>query len=759
MALVGLINTIIEWGFYALFFLVPLIFTSATSELFEYNKMMLTYGLTIIIALAWVTKMVLTKKIIYRRTFLEIPLLLYLASHILSTLFSIDIHTSIWGYYSRFHEGLLATASYLLLYFAAVSNLQKRQAINILKISFASGVIVSLWGFAEHFGASPSCLLFTGKFDDTCWIQDVKNRVFATLGQPNWMAAYLDILILAALGFLGKNESQPVQNENVKYKKEDVRKKTDQKVPFLNFSKITYLSLAIIYFIALLFTKSRSGVGGLIVGLAFFGGLLIINNLRNLRSLQPFLLFSFFFLLFSLIFGLPFSQTEKFTLGNLFSRNSSAPATATAPATVSNPEIEISESGDIRKVVWEGAIKVWERYPVFGSGVETFAYAYYKDRPAAHNLLSEWDFLYNKAHNEYLNLLATTGSVGMLTYLAVILVFAIWTMRIFTNYLRINTYVQTRNHTSSLRPQSEASHQPPVTNYYLIFALFGAYITILITNFFGFSVVIIGIFFFLIPAVCYLILLEPVPAISMVPNPRFGKSPPVKQAIPGLFSWSLIAGLTLLAGYMEINLLTMWQADTDYALAQNYAKAGQYVESYRRDQESISLNPGEPLYRDDFSYSAAVLASAAQKENQATLSAQLADQAIQNSNIAVTTSPNNVNFWKTRTKVFYQLTSLDPKMAGQALEAITHAVSLAPTDAKVHYNYALLLDAVGQNDAAITALEETVAMKENYRDARYQLGLLYQKAGKINLARQQMEYILQHIGPDNDAQKFLEENK
>ena len=406
--------------FYLLFFLVPLIFSPQNSELFEYPKMMLTYGLTIMIVATWLIKMVLAKKIIYKRTFLEIPLLLYLGSHILSTVFSIDPHVSIWGYYSRFHEGLLASISYILLYFAAVSNLNKEEVKKIFYVSLASGVIVSVWGILEHFGGSISCILTTGKFNDDCWIQDVRNRVFATLGQPNWMAAYLDILILIALSFS---------------------------------KKIKFLSL--LFFAALLFTKSRSGILGLGAGLGIF----LVFYLKKIN--KSFLVLLSLLALLVLFFGLPFAQTEKYSLENLF-KNKSNPVGANHDSPLPNPDLNISESGDIRKVVWTGAVKIWQRYPIFGSGVETFGYAYYLDRPVEHNLLSEWDFLYNKAHNEYLNILATTGTVGIIAYLIVI------------------------------ASAAKQSYKNP--------ALFAAWVSILVTNFFGFSVVIIGLYFFLIPA-------------------------------------------------------------------------------------------------------------------------------------------------------------------------------------------------------------------------------------------------------------------
>src|SRR5207247_3546380 len=131
-----------------------------------------------------------------------------------------------------------------------------------------------------------------------------------------------------------------------------------------------------------------------------------------------------------------------------------------------------TDSGKIRKIVWQGAIEIFKHNLLFGSGVETFAYAYYQYKPIEHNLTSEWDYLYNKAHNEYLNYLATTGLFGLVSYLAIIFLF----LFLVSKWLLTN-----RNHT----------HE---TNYLLITALVAGYLSILITNFFGFSVVIINLY-------------------------------------------------------------------------------------------------------------------------------------------------------------------------------------------------------------------------------------------------------------------------
>jgi O-antigen ligase len=117
-----------------------------------------------------------------------------------------------------------------------------------------------------------------------------------------------------------------------------------------------------------------------------------------------------------------------------------------------------------------------------GTGVETFAYAYYQYKPAGHNLTSEWDYLYNKAHNEYLNYLATTGAFGLGTYLLFLIGVAVVSA------------------ISLIKKKLEPSHGfDQKTTLILILGLGSGWVSILVSNFFGFSVVIMNIFLFLFP--------------------------------------------------------------------------------------------------------------------------------------------------------------------------------------------------------------------------------------------------------------------
>ena len=186
--------------FHLLFMTVPFFFTWVNEELFEFPKMLLTYGFTTLIVGVWIGRMILEKKVFIRQTVFDWPILLFIVSQTLSTIFSIHPSTSIMGYYTRFHGGLLSTLTYILLFYALVSNFSKVALRKLWITIFIAALGVTLYTIPEHFGHSPSCLMITQQFDVSCWVQDVQSRAFATFGQPNWLAAY--VISLIPLGIL-----------------------------------------------------------------------------------------------------------------------------------------------------------------------------------------------------------------------------------------------------------------------------------------------------------------------------------------------------------------------------------------------------------------------------------------------------------------------------------------------------------------------------------------------------------------------------
>ena len=162
-------NRIIKILYLSLFFLTPIIFTSQNSELFELPKMYFVYTVTLTIVMAHLYNYIKGLTPLFKRSFLDWPLILFLSSQTLSTIFSIDIHTSIFGYYSRLNGGLLSLFTYAILYWILVIYIDDKFKKSIVDISLISGFLVAGFGIAQHFG-----------IDKHVWVQDVQSRIFST---------------------------------------------------------------------------------------------------------------------------------------------------------------------------------------------------------------------------------------------------------------------------------------------------------------------------------------------------------------------------------------------------------------------------------------------------------------------------------------------------------------------------------------------------------------------------------------------------
>lgn len=683
--------------------------------------MMLVYILTIIITATWLLKMVSAKKLIFKRTPLDIPILIFLAANILSTIFSIDLHTSIWGYYSRSNGGLLSLFSYLLLYYALVSNFEGNRIIKFLKVALAGGLVAALWAIPEHFGASPSCLLVTGHLNASCWVQDVQARVFSTLGQPNWLAAYLGMLIFPALYFLLTSTKK--------------------------ISIIFYSLFLILFYLAFTFTYSRGATLGLVAGLVVFVGMLLYRHSGEQREARIILkkdpgqarmielkamgLVLGIFLIINLLFA---SALTDFRLFSQFAPEA-RPAISISQPSGTQLENGGTESGAIRLIVWRGALDIFKHYPILGSGVETFAYSYYQFRPSDHNMVSEWDFLYNKAHNEFLNYLATTGLVGFLSYMTIILGFIYWSIKYFVSGIK----QKTQN-----------------TKYQILnSAILTSYISYLIGNFFGFSVVITALLFFLFPAMLF-VLTDSTSDLKLPKKPNtiyhILNTLIYRKPFYTKFTQTIIV---VLFGLVLFTTLKYYLADTTFAAGYRSSEGNNVGKAYNLLSDAVKLNSGEPLYRLELAYAAAA-SSVALSTDDATTSAVLKNQAIRETQKILTNSPHNVVFYRTAIRTYFLLSENDPSYYQKTMDILNRTIQLAPTDPKLYYNKAIIIGNSNKAEAT-TALEQAVKLKPNYQEALFSLGLFYYEEGKKDQAVEQMKKILQLFPGDQSATDKLKE--
>ncbi len=665
-------NKIIEYTFYLLFFLLPLIIIPYNYELFEFNKMLFVYASTVLITTGWLTKIILQKQINFKKNPLNLPVIIFLISQLISTFLSIDVHTSIWGYYSRFHGGLISSFCYVLLFWAFINNIKKPRRYIFLIL--ASGFLVTLYGILEHFG-----------IDAKYWVQDVRNRVFSTLGQPNWLGAWIDILIVLPIIYLLQGKTNLLK-------------------------KIVLYSLLLIFYICLLFTGSRSAFIGFISTISSFLILLFVFQKKIFyKNFKKLVIVGLLLLFFCLFFGTPFSPSlPKLIIEGPEKPN---PLVSNKPSTA---PLLISSSWDIRKVVWKGAIDVWKHWPVFGSGVETFAYSYYNFRTREHNDLSEWDFLYNKAHNEYLNFLATTGIVGLGSYLILIIV----TILLFLKIIK--------------KSQKKL----------LLIGLFSGYVSILVTNFFGFSVVPVAFLFFLFPGI----------AICLSSEEKQESKVKILSEL-SVLQLIFLSLVFITSIYLFRSILELWQADFYFNRGKKYSEANYFSSGLNDLYKAINLSPKEALFHAELAETAsriAVVYSQTDSSESTKLTQEFTDLATNQIKTTLLLNSVHINFYKKAAGVFMYLGTIDPNYFQKATDILSYTTQIAPTDARTFYTLGLVYQTTNNFSRAAENYQKAIELRPHYTSARLKLAKIYLELKENQKAKKQLNYILEKIEPTNN---------
>lgn len=648
-------NQFIKICFHILFFVTPLLLWPFTSEVFEFNKMIFVYLMTTIIASGWLMLSIKNKKFELAKTSLDIPILLFFLSQLISTILSINPHTSLWGYYSRFHGGLMSTISYIILYFAFVTHFagDKKGIFSIIKTILATASITAIYGVLEHFG-----------IDKKFWVQDVQNRVFSTLGQPNWLSAYLIAILPLPLYFL--------------FSTKDFALRT------------LHFALASLFLLTIIYTKSQSGLGATAVVLLLFVIYFLkrANRLIYSLALIPLLVAAFFI-----------PRTNQLALRTLKSLNNTNPFYSNTLDIAKIDNVARGNGGSdsmvIRRVVWDGAIALGKKYPFFGSGVETFGYAYYGVRPVAHNFTSETDFLYNKAHNEYLNFLGTTGFFGLFTYLFLIF--------------------------SVIKILSQSKSTPNTSHQSLNTPLLLGFTSILITNYFGFSVVNVGLFFFLFPAIL----------IANSNDLRTKYLAPI-TANSTFFLTTAVIILSLISLNKVRNI---WLADIYYNKGKSNLEA---------NQVAVKLNPSEPIYVSQLGQIQSLVVSQIIWPQMGTIATaepeikqkadaylkQYIEDAVANTQKAVAMNPYNLNLYKNKARTELALAVVDPKFNNSVANTLLKIIELSPTDPANYQNLGIIYKTLGNKEEATRAFNKVLELYPNHQGAKDQLSTLATPSAK-----------------------------
>jgi len=370
------LDNLITYLIKGLVFLLPLFFLPWTLEFFEFNKQSLLWLAAILTAVLWLVKMVkFEKKIIFKRTFLDIPILTFLIVTLLASIFSQDRFSSFFGYSGVASNAWLGLLALAVFYFLIVNlaNADGRLApISLLKLLLYSYGLILLSAFLSVFGLWDKLLQKTNTF---------YSLNFNFLGGSLEMLALYSVVMIAILPGI------------VSY----CRRDGAGRVNIWLFKIILFFSL--VFLVIVNFSLAWQG-------LAIIGFLFIFLELRNvgfkIRGVNKRrILFSFSLIVLAaafLVFPARSSGTAKYLTGQDLS-----------------PEINLDFKNTAS--VTFAALK---ENPILGSGPGTFSYIFSLYRPVSLNNTDLWQFRFDRGVSSILEILGTTGILGTLSYLLIL---------------------------------------------------------------------------------------------------------------------------------------------------------------------------------------------------------------------------------------------------------------------------------------------------------------------------------------------------
>lgn len=367
-----------RWVQRAGIFLLPLAFLPGVVDEFVLPKLLLTRLLVLILAVLLLVGWSLQRAITWRRTPLDWPLIAFLGSAALSSVFAVNQMVAIFGTYDRW-EGLLTIATYALLFWLAVQFISgEADARGLTWSVLLSGYIVAVAAVLQSgFG-----LLGGGYFR----FAGGAIRADVTLANPDFLGIFLAMLLPVALAKL--INQRPL------------------------YTRILAANLVIVLTLALLLTYTRSAWIG-----ALIGTVVVLSLRRGRFHVWSALAFAAALLIgIAILAGARAAETgtnQASVVDNIYARVVSI--------------ADLSAGTESRRLqIWRDTIPLIASRPILGYGPDTFGLVFPKFETA-----NQQGTLWDKAHEEVLGTAATQGIVGVLAYAWIMVAFirAFWVGR------------------------------------------------------------------------------------------------------------------------------------------------------------------------------------------------------------------------------------------------------------------------------------------------------------------------------------------
>ena len=420
-------DIIIEVGWLLIFGFSPIFFVPIVYAVWQISEYFLFQVLVEIILFVWLLKTIVawdrwnigTLKRVILKIKPVLPAFIFIFILGLSTLFSQSSYYSFWGYYSRKMGYLiwLHFFAFFLILFFNIKN--KKQIARILYIIVTTTGVVVVYGFLQIFG-----------LDILPWSEppSLGYRVFSTFGQPNFLASWLLLAIPIVLWIIFRYSfrshlvlpffstfQNKIKKGSLLKKEQRIKEYSEKFISQLKRSTVLvfkqffirpiFLCLFLSAIIILILTQSRGAWVGFFLSFFFF--VIIFAWLKKQRRLAT-LLFVFL-VLFSLLV----------TVLNLYAPplNVEGSPLMAKIRTMSH----LAEQGRLRFIWWQNSLDLIKQRPILGYGLETQHLNFVRYYQPEFGALEAINKTPDRAHNDILDTVLTSGLLGLISYLFLII--------------------------------------------------------------------------------------------------------------------------------------------------------------------------------------------------------------------------------------------------------------------------------------------------------------------------------------------------
>lgn len=344
--------------------ITPFLFTPSLFDDYYFIKALFITLFTLLILIKWTLYEKSKINMLINMSSIVKLNLLYLFLMLLSTSFSVNILNSLLGIQNRW-EGLVILISYSML--LIFSSQYFELSYTKLKILVISGCIMSTIGILQ----------FLTILKDPIYYFPINMnfaKSFGTLGNPNYLGAYLTVMLSMSVYM------------------------------YIYYGHFFYLISSNLIYTSLITSMTRgSWLGSAISLLILFLFFLICE-----KSYRKVIAIVISFITITIVL-------DVFLHGVIVLRFFSI---ILEFLQIAGPEVPDINSGSYRILIWTSLIKVLPKYPLLGVGISNIRFifeTYYS--PIVNQMHSiGWDG-FDRAHNEFLHIAATTGIPAMITYI------------------------------------------------------------------------------------------------------------------------------------------------------------------------------------------------------------------------------------------------------------------------------------------------------------------------------------------------------